>query len=601
MTERLKERNEIEETNKWDLTSLFESDEAWERAFGETDGLLQEVMQCRGTLHTAGNIRHFMDLEIELARKMENLFCYANLRKSEDTRAEDAQIMYGRIMNKYVGMMTVLSFAEPEILENDEEHLKEMVNDPQLEPYRFNMEEKLRLKAHTLSAKEERILAGLGEVMAVPGEVSENLMDADLTFAPVRDGEGKETEVTGSNYILLQSSDDRTLREAAFRSYYASYKAHIHTFASAYAGAVKAACAEASLREYSSSRAMAMGADNIPEEVYDNLVETVRKHLPLMYRYVKLRKRLLGLDEIHYYDVYAPLVKGSEKRYTYEEAKRMVLDAVSVLGEDYRNKVEEGLSSRWVDVYPNKGKTSGAFSSGTYDSNPFILTNYTGTLDSVSTLAHEMGHSMHTYTASTHQPPQYAGYTLFVAEVASTVSENLLVDRLLERTMDPKERLILLNQYLEGFKGTVFRQTMFAEFEMKAHRMYEQGEALSPAALNGLYLQLIKDYWGEDMVIDEEVQYEWARIPHFYRPFYVYVYATGFSSAAAISEMILRDGAPAVGRYLEFLGMGGSAYPLDELNHAGVDLKTPAPIETALAKFERLLEDAEKTADRLGI
>ncbi|MBR2990682.1 MAG: oligoendopeptidase F [Solobacterium sp.] len=601
MTERLKERNEIEEKYKWDLTTLFSSDEEWERALAETDDLLREIMECRGTLHTAQNIRKFLDLETELSGKAENLFCYANLRKSEDTRAEAAQIMYGRIMSKYVGMMTELSFAEPEILENDETVLQEMVEDPVLAPYRFLMEEKLRLKAHTLSAKEERILAGLGEVMAVPGEVSENLMDADLTFAPVKDENGREQEVTGSNYILLQMSDDRTLRRNSFLSYYDGYRKHINTLAATYAGAVKAAAGEAVLRNWSSSRAMSMGADNIPEAVYDNLIDTVRRHLPLMYRYVRLRRRLLGLDEIHYYDVYAPLCKGSAKRYTYEEAKETVLDAIRPLGEDYCRKVAEGLESRWIDVYPNKGKSTGAFSSGTYDSNPYILTNFTGTLDSVSTIAHEMGHSMHTWHSNTHQPRQYAGYTLFVAEVASTVNENLLIDQLLEKTEDPQERLALLNQYLEGFKGTVYRQTMFAEFEKKAHAMYESGEALNPAALNALYLQLVKDYFGEDMVMDDEVQYEWARIPHFYRPFYVYVYATGYSSAAAISEMILRGDEGAVQRYIEFLSMGGSAYPLDELKHAGVDLTTPAPIETALAKFERLLEDAERTADRLGL
>lgn len=342
-----------------------------------------------------------------------------------------------------------------------------------------------------------------------------------------------------------------------------------------------------------------MAGENIPVEVYDNLIATVRKHMPAMYRYVALRKKILGVDELHYYDVYAPLVGEIKTRYTYEQAQQMVLDAVAPLGEDYGRLVRQAFADRWVDVYPNKGKSGGAYSSGTYDSNPYILTNFTGTLDSVSTIAHEMGHSMHTWHSNHHQPPQYADYTLFVAEVASTVNENLLIEQLLQKEQNPQMRLYLLNQYLENFKGTVYRQAMFAEFERDAHAMAERGEALSPAALNALYKRLVEDYFGPDLVMDDEVQYEWARIPHFYRPFYVYKYATGYSTAVALSEGILKEGTPAMQRYKEFLSMGGSAYPLDELRHAGVDLATPAPIDAALTKFERILDDAEATLAKL--
>ena len=299
------------------------------------------------------------------------------------------------------------------------------------------------------------------------------------------------------------------------------------------------------------------------------------------------------MDALHYYDVYAPLMGEIKTRYTYEQAQQMVLDAVAPLGPDYVALVQKAYAERWIDVYPNKGKSGGAYSTGTYDSNPYILTNFTGTLDSVSTLAHEMGHSMHSWHSNHHQPPQYADYTLFVAEVASTVNENLLIEQLLQKETQPQVRLYLLNQYLENFKGTVYRQTMFAEFEREAHAMAERGEALSPAALNALYRRLICDYFGPDLVVDDEVQYEWARIPHFYRPFYVYKYATGYSAAVALSEAILNEGAPAVQRYKEFLSMGGSAYPLDELRHAGVDLSTPAPVDAALQKFERILDEAE--------
>lgn len=416
----------------------------------------------------------------------------------------------------------------------------------------------------------------------------------------MKDGAGEEHEVTGSNYILLQTSSDRTLRENSFRSFYKTYRNHINTFAATYAGAVKAATAEAAARHYESSRAMSMAGENIPAEVYDNLVASVRAHLPLMYRYVKLRKRLLGIQELHYYDVYAPLTGESTARYTYDQAKQMVLDAVAPLGEEYCAEVRRGFAQRWVDVYPNKGKSGGAYSTGTYDSEPYIMTNFTGTLDSVSTLAHEMGHSMHSLLSRRTQPAQYADYTLFVAEVASTVNENLMIEQLLKTEQRPDARLFLLNQYLENFKGTVFRQTMFAEFEREAHAMRERGEALSPAALNQLYGNLVRDYFGPELVMDEEVQLEWARIPHFYRPFYVYKYATGYSTAVALSEGILKEGDCARKRYLEFLSMGGSAWPLEELRHAGVDLTTPAPVNAALEKFGRLLDDAEACAGQLG-
>ena len=531
---------------------------------------------------------------------MSDLFCYASMRHSEDTRAEAAQSMYARISAQYARVAAALSFAEPEILALPEDTLQAVAADPQMRDYRFAFEDLLRQKPHTLSAAEEKLLASFSEVLDAPSEIADSLQDADLVFDPAMDSQGQQHEVTGANYILLQTSPDRTLRKSSFHSFYKSYRQHINTFAGTYGAAVKAATAEASARHYPSSRAMSMAGENIPEQVYDNLVATVRAHLPAMYRYVALRKRLLGLDELHYYDVYAPLTGESTARYTYEQARQMVLEAVAPLGEAYGAEVRRGFAERWIDVYPNKGKSGGAYSTGTYDSEPYILTNFTGTLDSVSTIAHEMGHSMHSLLSNRAQPPQYAGYTLFVAEVASTVNENLMIEQLLKKEQDPAARLVLLNQYLENFKGTVYRQTMFAEFEREAHAMRERGEALSPAALGALYGKLVQDYFGPDLVMDEEVGLEWARIPHFYRPFYVYKYATGYSTAVALSEAILREGQPAVKRYLEFLSMGGSAYPLDELRHAGVDLMTPAPIDAALDKFDRLLADAEACADKLG-
>ena len=599
MPEALKERDQIQEQYKWDLTRMYADDAAWEKAMAEYEASIPALAGYAGSLNTAAGLRKWFDVQTQSERTLSNLYCYASLRRSEDTRAEAAQKMYAKANATYVAYQSAVAFAQPEILSLPEDALKAMAEDAELEPYRFLVQDLLRRKPHTLSAAEEQLLAGFGELLGAPGEIADNLQDADMVFEPVKDSQGNTVEVTGSNYILLQSSNDRTLRENAFRSYYKGYRQHINTFAATYAADIKAAVAEAKARHYESSRAMSMAGENIPASVYDNLVTTVRAHLPAMYRYVALRKKILGVDELHYYDVYASLMADNDTRYTYEQAQQMVLDAVSPLGADYVEQVKKAFATRWIDVYPNRGKSGGAYSSGSYDSDPYIMTNFTGTLDSVSTIAHEMGHSMHTWHSNHAQPAQYANYTLFVAEVASTVNENLMIEQLLKKEQEPHARLALLNQYLENFKGTVYRQTMFAEFEREAHAMAERGEALNPAALNALYRQLIVDYFGPDLVVDDEVQYEWARIPHFYRNFYVYKYATGYSTAVALSEGILNEGAPAVKRYHEFLSMGGSAYPLDELRHAGVDLTTPAPVDAALKKFEAILDDAEATLAKL--
>ena len=605
MAEQLKDRKDMDPAFLWDLSSLFKDDEAWEEAFAGLSQKVDAVAAFDGKIvqaddgETSKNIRALLEAETELDLLLSDLFSYANLRRSEDTRAPQAQKMYARIYAKYVEAVTRTAFVQPQILSLSEETLRKLMETEALAPYRFVMEKLVRQKPYTLSEKEEALLARFGEVFAAPGQIADNLQDADLVFDPVKDAEGQEHELTGSNYILLQTSPDRTLRENSFRSFYKGYRQHINTFASAYAGAVKAAAAQAQVRGYASSRAMSMAGENVPAEVYDTLIETVREHLPAMYGYAELRKKLLSLDQLHYYDLYTPLTGSSGRKYTYQQAQQIVLDAVAPLGESYTRIVREGFSSRWIDVYPNRGKSSGAFSSGTYGSNPYIMTNFTGTLDSVSTIAHEMGHSMHTWHSNHTQPPQYAEYTLFVAEVASTVNENLLVEHLLKTERDPGERLALLNQYLENFKGTVFRQVMFAEFEKKAHEMAERGEALDPESLNSLYEGLVRDYFGPVLVMDDEVKYEWARIPHFYRPFYVYKYATGYTSAVALSEAVRTGGEQAVRRYLEFLSMGGSADPLDELRHAGVDLASPAPVHAALQKFESVLEEAGELASRM--
>ena len=611
MSTPLKERNEIDEQYRWDLSTLYASDEAFEEDFRKLDACIANVAAFAGKLTDAASIMACFEADTELDLLLSDLFCYANLRRSEDTRAEDAQALYMRIYGKYVEAMTQTSFVRPELLSLPEETLQAIRDDGAMRDYAYTMERLLRTKPHTLTSDQEQLLASFGEVFAAPSEIADNLMDADMVFDSVTDKDGNEVEVSTSSYIDLQMSGDRVLRENAFHSFYKGYRQHINTFAASYGGTVKGHVAEAAARHYDSSRAMSMAHENVPASVYDSLIEAVRDNLPTMYRYVDFRKTMLGLDELHYYDVYAPLIADLDVKYTYEKAQEIILKAIEPLGKEYGDVVRGAFRDRWIDVYPNKGKSSGAFSSGTYHSNPYILCNFTGTLNEVSTIIHEMGHSMHSWNSNHNQPPQYADYTIFVAEVASTVNENLLIHYLLEHTDEPKARMSLLNQYLENFKGTVYRQTMFAEFEKAAHSMAENGEPLTPAALNALYGGLVEDYFGPELVMDEEVACEWARIPHFYRPFYVYKYATSYSAAVALSESILQearevgteaalaDPNSAVRRYLKFLTLGGSMDPLDELKVAGVDLSTPAPVKAALEKFASVLAEAEALATEL--
>ena len=598
---RIPERNEIEEKYKWNLTTLFESDEAWEKALNSVDEPAEKCASYAGRLMESPKVlREYLDETQLLLRKLNDISTYAFLRYSEDTRKESGQVMRAKALGKLTPIFAKLSFAEPELLAADEARFDAFMASEELEPYRHMADDLKRRRAHTLSAAEEKILSGMREVTSAPGDIADALMDADLTFDPVVLESGEELPVTGSMYIVHMMNPNREVREKAFRNYYKGFIQHINTFAATYSGSVRGDVFEARTRNYPSARAMSMADDNIPESVYLSLVDSVHRHLPAMYRYMKLRKKILGISDLHYYDTFAPLCAELDLKYTYEEAQEMVKKAVAPLGKEYVDTVARGFAERWIDVYPNAGKSGGAYSSGTYDSSPFIMCNFNGTLDSVSTIAHEMGHSIHTYLANTHQPSQYAGYTLFVAEIASTVNENLLIEQLLEKENDPKTRLYLLNQYLENFKGTLFRQVMLAEFENAAHDLIEQGEAISAAKLTKIHADLVKLYFGPEFVMDDEIGYEWARIPHFYRAFYVYKYATGYSSAVALSEMILKEGEPAVKKYLEFLSMAGSDYPLETLKHAGIDLSTPEPIDRALEKFERIVAEAEAVYDRIA-
>ncbi len=601
MSETIRERKDMDPAYMWDLTSMYASDAAWEDDFAGIDAECAKLSAWQGKLHEADAILAYLQGLTDTSRHMSKLFTYASLRHSEDTRDPAAQSMYMRCYGKYSSLGEMTAFAEPEILSLGEDVLKEIADSEKLQDYSFYLHDLLRRKPHMLSKEQEGLLAAFSEALATPSMVSESLMDADMYYEDAKDSEGNLHEVSDAGFILLQTDPDRVLRADAFEKYYEGYKHHENTFASAYAGVLKTSAAEARVRGYGSSREMMMAADALPVSVYDNLINTVHAHMDTMYRYVRLRKRLLKLDDLHYYDVYMPLTAGSQDKYTYEQAQELVLKAVAPLGEKYCDTVRGAFRDRWIDVYPNKGKSGGAYSSGCYDSNPYILTNFAGRLNDVSTIAHEMGHSMHTWHTNANQPPQYADYSLFVAEVASTVNENLLIEALLKEEKDPARRLVLLNQVMEGFKGTVYRQTMFAEFEKQAHELCEKGEALNASVFCAMYEKLIRTYFGEDLTVDPLVRYEWSRIPHFYRPFYVYVYATGYSAAVALADRILHGGDAAVQKYLEFLSMGSSAYPLDELKHAGVDLTTPEPVETALKKFAAAVEEAEQIADTLGL
>lgn len=592
------DRKEIALEDKWDLSSLFESDEAFELALENLQKKLPSLGNYSGKLKEASLLKDYFDQYYDLESQLDNVFTYASLRESEDTRQAKASDMYARAYSAYVQFLGIISYVQPELLSLPKESFEALLQAEELKKYRFLLEKIQRNQAHTLSEKEENLLAQLQEVLGASSQISSKLMDADMTFESVKDSEGKHHELTGANYILHQSSKDRVLRKNAFHSFYKTFKQFNNTLAQTYSACVNQATTEAKIRQFPSSLEMSLFQDNIPKRVYEQLIETVHEYLPVMYRYVALRKRLLGLDELHYYDLYTPL-SSLDSRYSLQEAKEMVIQAVQPMGQDYQDIVQKAFQERWMDAYPNDGKRSGAFSSGTRTSIPYLLMNFSGTLDSVSTMAHEMGHSMHTYFTSHAQEQPYANYSLFIAEVASTVNETLLIEQLLEKESDPKKRLHLLNQYLEGFKGTIFRQTMFAEFEKEAHAHREQGASLSTEYLNQLYKGLIKDYFGKELVLDEEVAYEWSRIPHFYRPFYVYVYATGYSSAVAIAEKIRKGTAQDRQNYRAFLSAGSSVYPLEALKLGGVDLNTKEPIQLALEKFKQIVEEAEKIVDEL--
>lgn len=593
---KLPSRSEIKVEDTWKLEDIFASDDAWEKEFEEVKALIPQMEKFKGKLgESAQTLYDALQEQDELTMRVSKLYTYAHMRYDQDTTNSFYQGLNDRIKTLYTQIASALSYVTPEILSIEESKIKQyMAEHKELKLYAHALDEITRERPHILSESEEALLAQASEVLGSSSNTFGMLNNADLEFPSIKDENGEEVEITHGRYIRFLESSDRRVREEAFKAVYETYGKFKNTFASTLSGTVKKDNFSARVRHYNSARHSALSTNNIPEEVYDNLVKTVNDNLHLLHRYIDLRKKVLGIEELHMYDLYTPLVKDVKMEVSYEEAKDYILKGLKPLGEDYLNVLKEGFENRWVDVHENKGKRSGAYSSGTYGTNPYILMNWQDNVNNLFTLAHEFGHSVHSYYTRKTQPYPYGDYSIFVAEVASTCNEALLNDYLLKTIDDEKQRLYLLNHYLEGFRGTVFRQTMFAEFEHDVHMRAQNGEPLTPELLTKLYYDLNKKYFGDNLVIDEEIGLEWARIPHFYYNYYVYQYATGFSAAAALSKQILEEGDAAVERYVGFLKSGSSDYPIEVLKKAGVDMTTSQPIEEALAVFEEKLTEMER-------
>ena len=592
----IRKREDIEERFKWKLENIYADEQRWEKDLEQISRLAEQVDKLQGTLgDSAGNLLACLQLSDKLGRVSEKAYVYARMRRDENNANHHYQALFDRVQSLTIKVGSITSFIVPEILTIPEEKLMGFLDENKdLGLYRHAIDEILRQQDHILSPAEERLMAMSADLSLASGSIFTMLNNADIKFPVIKDESGQEVEITKGRYGSLMESSDRRVRQDAYQGLYSSYRSLINTLGASLSASVKKDIFYARVRKYESARAASLDQDNVPVEVYDRLIESVHGHMDLMYRYMDIRKKILGLDELRFYDLYTPLVPEYKLEVPYEQAKDTLVQALQPLGPDYLAQMQKGFGAGWIDVYENEGKTSGAYSWGAYDTNPYILMNYDNKLDDMFTLAHEMGHSLHSYYSNHSQPYVYSQYSIFVAEVASTVNESLLIDYLLARSTDPKEKIYLINHYLEQFRGTVYRQTMFAEFEKIIHARAEAGEALTPELLKEIYRDLNTLYYGPQMVMDEYIPLEWSRIPHFYSAFYVYKYATGFATATALKEQIKSEGQPAVQRYLDFLKSGGSDYPINLLQKAGVDLLTPEPVSDALAYFGRLLDQLEE-------
>ena len=584
------ERSDIDEAYKWDLEEMFAEDEAWEAAYEDVEERLDELQAYEGQVtEDAETLLDVLELREEVMRQVSNVASYARMRRDEDTTDGHYQALNARSQSLASDARSASSFVEPELQDLDRDDLDEMIEaEPDLAVYDHYFDDVLRMKPHTRSAEIENLLAELGEITGASGEVYNMLTNADMEFPAVETPDGEQKRITLNNFTTLQKNPDRAFRKDVYEQFYDEWAEVRNAVGAAYKNSVKTDSKLANARNYDTAREAALDDPNIPPEVYDNLVDTVRENLDKLHRHADLKRQSIDADDLQMWDLYVPMTEGESPEVTYEEACEFVTEAVAPLGEDYQSRLAEGLESRWVDVYETKGKQSGAYSGGTYDSQPFILMNYQDDVESMYTLAHELGHSMHSELTSEEQPYVYSGYEIFVAEVASTVNETLLTHHLLDTVEDETLRRHVLNEYLERFRSTLYRQTMFAEFEHRAHELSEAGEALTPDRLDELYLELKSDYYA-NAETDDRIAREWMRIPHFYRAFYVFQYATGISAAVALVDSILDEGEPAAERYIDFLRKGSREYPLELLRGAGVDMASPEPVESALSTYDEYL------------
>ena len=590
------ERKDLKEEDTWDLESLFKDVKSWEKEYKQVEKLSKNILEHKEKFtNNAKNLLSALKDRDELLRGASNVAVYAHMKLDEDTRKPSSQELNDKAQSLWIKVLDDLSFFVPGILELDEKKIIEFMDENQeLKLYNQFLKDTLRQRKHFLSSREESILAQMDEVGSSAQKTFSMLNNADLTFPIIKDENGKDIEITHGNFIPLMESKDRSVRERAFKAYYKTYKGFENTFASTLNGDLKNNIFNANMRKYSSTREAALSTDNVDLSVYDNLIEAIHQNLDSMHKYMDIRKRALGVDELHMYDLYTPIVKDVDFNIEYADGVELIKEGLQPLKEEYLSIMEEGFNDRWIDIYENKGKRSGAYSSGSYDSKPFILLNYHKTLDNVFTVAHEMGHSMHSFFTKNNQPFIYGSYSIFVAEVASTTNESLLMQHMLKTEKDKNKKLYLLNHYLESFRGTVFRQTMFCEFEKIINEHLEAGEALTAEYLSKTYKELNRVYYGENIVIDDEIEIEWARIPHFYYNFYVFQYATGFSAAISLSQKILEEGDSAVEKYMDFLKSGNSDYPIEVLKKAGVDMTTKEPVNNAMKLFKELVDEMDK-------
>ena len=596
------QRNEINEKDTWDLSTIFETDQKWEEELALLTEDTKQAARLEGhLLDSAESLLNITERYLDLSRRLEKLYVYAHMKNDQDTRVAIYQEYYAKAMTLYSQLDQVFSFYEPEFMAITEEQYQNfLAEEPKLQPYKHFFDKLLQNKDHVLSQREEELLAGAGEIFGAASETFAILDNADIVFPFVKDEDGNEVQLSHGVYMRLVESKNREVRRGAYEALYSTYEQYQHTYAKTLQTNVKVQNYRAKVRNYKSAREAALAANFVPESVYDNLVSAVRKHLPLLHRYLALRSKILGIPDLKMYDVYTPL-SSVEYSFTYEEALKKAEEALAVLGEDYLSRVKRAFSERWIDVYENQGKRSGAYSGGSYDTNAFMLLNWQDNLDNLFTLVHETGHSMHSSYTRESQPYVYGDYSIFLAEIASTTNENILTEKLLQEVQDDATRFAILNNFLDGFRGTVFRQTQFAEFEHAIHQADQNGEVLTSEFLNNLYADLNQEYYGLSKEDNPQIQYEWARIPHFYYNYYVYQYSTGFAAASALAEKIVHGSQDDRDRYIDYLKAGKSDYPLNIMRKAGVDMEKEDYLNDAFAVFERRLDEFEALVEKLGL